>query len=79
MDKTMIRYDQVNRAAAFKLQDKVLLLNNSVKMSLNPKLSEEWIGPFIVIGIENEQKYRIQGFTQSGKTIYHLKEKPSEQ
>lgn len=68
MLKTKLRYDRVNRAANFNINDKVLLLNTAVKMGLTKKLSEKWRGPLIVIENVNNVNYRIQGYSKSGKS-----------
>ncbi|RNA19373.1 Retrovirus-related Pol poly from transposon, partial [Brachionus plicatilis] len=67
MIKAKTNYDRVNRAAAFKINDNVLLLNSASKVGLTKKLSEKWRGPFTVIENVNDLNYRIQCFSKSGK------------
>jgi hypothetical protein len=70
MNKEKINHDRKSRAANYKINDLVLLLDNSTKKGINNKFRKKWKGPYIVLEVDETGKIvKIRPANRNGKSV----------
>jgi len=54
------QYDKTINKRTFKLGDKVLLYNETVRRGRSKKLEPQWIGPYVIIEKNSDLNYTIK-------------------
>jgi hypothetical protein len=70
MNKEKINHDRKSRAANYKINDLVLLLDGSTEKGINNKFRKRWKGPYIVLEINETGKIvKIKPAYRNGKSV----------
>jgi hypothetical protein len=63
-EKSKAYYDKNTKEATFKVGDKVLLYDETLRRGRSKKLSSQWLGPYEVIGLD-----RVNATIKKGRRI----------
>lgn len=59
-EKTKKQYDKKTNDVEFKIGEKLLLQDETVRRGRSKKLSNQWIGPYIIIKRNSKVNYTLQ-------------------
>ena len=72
--KASALYDRTIRGTDFKIGDRVWLLDQGIKVGVNPKLRPRWKGPYLVTNLFNEVNaiLKADGRSKKLKVIFSV-------
>jgi hypothetical protein len=58
--KSKLQFDKKSKKATFKVGDKVLLYDETIRRGRSKKLDSQWVGPYVILEKHNDVNYTIK-------------------